>query len=343
MTTGNKLQASVSRKIIYILSCMFLAILIAAMLMPKQISTKIIEEIDSPKSYVFNLLNNQKSVSTWNAWLQEDKDVRLEYIGASTGNGSGYKWESRKIGKGDIQYIEVKDNEKIKAEITVDDDKSNYTQKLSEHEGKTTLEWEFNTYMAFPKNVFAPWLKYSINKHNRRSVENMRKEIEMRKKGKYHGYDVREIAQNQRYFIISRNKVSFDNIASFYAQNLSAIYQKLSLEGITATAAPCALFYEYDEQKMETDMAVAVPVLQSIAVKDLQSVTIPSGNAAYVDYYGNSAEAELAHYALDEYIKDRNFGLHIPVIEEYVTDPLKEKDQTKWLTKIYYIIKPITK
>jgi effector-binding domain-containing protein len=28
----------------------------------------------------------------------------------------------------------------------------------------------------------------------------------------------------------------------------------------------------------------------------------------------------------------------MPVVEEYITDPMTEKDPNKWLTKIYYFV-----
>ena len=83
-------------------------------------------------------------------------------------------------------------------------------------------------------------------------------------------------------------------------------------------------------------MAVAVPVLTPVSIKDLSSVSLASQNAVVIDYYGDGSKSGTAHYAMDDYIKDHNYTRTVPVIEEYVTDPLKDKDQKKWLTKIYY-------
>jgi effector-binding domain-containing protein len=83
-------------------------------------------------------------------------------------------------------------------------------------------------------------------------------------------------------------------------------------------------------------MAVAVPVLTPVAVKDLGSETFPMQNAASIDYYGDSAKNQMAHFALNDYVQDRKLTQTSPVLEEYVSDPIKEKDPSKWLTKIYY-------
>jgi len=43
-----------------------------------------------------------------------------------------------------------------------------------------------------------------------------------------------------------------------------------------------------------------------------------------------------AHEALGAYMEEKNMKLVGAVMEEYVTDPMSEKDQSKWLTKISY-------
>ena len=41
---------------------------------------------------------------------------------------------------------------------------------------------------------------------------------------------------------------------------------------------------------------------------------------------------------MDAYMKANNLPMQTQVIEEYVTDPMHEKDTTKWLTNIYYVL-----
>jgi effector-binding domain-containing protein len=40
---------------------------------------------------------------------------------------------------------------------------------------------------------------------------------------------------------------------------------------------------------------------------------------------------------MDDYLKANKLKAGAPVIEEYVTDPGTEPDESKWLTKIYYL------
>jgi effector-binding domain-containing protein len=181
-----------------------------------------------------------------------------------------------------------------------------------------------------------PIITYTVNKYNKKSISKIQEEIKRRQEGSYHTYKVKEVMLNKKHYVTSRNIVAFEEINNFFSKNVSAILLKLQQEGITATGPACALYYNYDEAKGTADVAVAVPVLSPVSIKDLTSESLPDGNAAVVDYFGDYSKSEYAHYALDEYVKDRGYKLSLPVVEEYITDPLKEKDQSKWLTKIYY-------
>lgn len=336
MTTEIKPKSSILKKIIYILACVLVVILIAGLLMPKDITISLDKAVDVPANYAFNLANNQMSAPLWNAWIIDDKETNVIYDQIVQGKGSGYSWKSKKYGDGSILYTDVVQDKKINADLMMSGTKSSYEQTFLRENGKSHIQWDFKTHMSYPKNAFAPFLKYMINKKNKESIGYIETEVKKRQKGEYFGYTIKESSQNARYFVASRSTISFDQIPQFYTQNLAAIYQKLQSEGITASGAPCAIYYAYNEISKKADMAVAVPVLTPVAVKDLESVNLPVQNAATVDYYGDPSKNQLAHYALNDYVLDR-YGLSTqPVIEEYVSDPLKEKDPSKWLTKIYY-------
>ncbi|MEK6616323.1 MAG: hypothetical protein AABZ32_09465, partial [Bacteroidota bacterium] len=57
---------------------------------------------------------------------------------------------------------------------------------------------------------------------------------------------------------------------------------------------------------------------------------------AYMGGYNGIGEA---HTAMDDYMNEKGCMHIMPIAEEYVTDPDKEADSTKWLTNIYYPVK----
>ncbi len=215
MTTEIKPKRSIFKKMLYILACILVIFLIAGIVMPKDIHTSITSKIDVPSNYAFNLVNNQMSAPTWNAWIIEDKDTEVNYDNIIEGTGSGYTWKSKKFGDGSLKITEVIPDKKIEAALMMQGSESKSTQKFYSENGQSSIVWDFDTHMAYPKNVFAPFLTYMINKKNRQSIDNMVDEIKKRQKGTYFGYDVKESSQNQRYFVTSRSTVTFDQIAQF--------------------------------------------------------------------------------------------------------------------------------
>jgi effector-binding domain-containing protein len=334
-----KPKPSLKKIIGYILLGVLAILIILAIILPRNITINTSKEIAAPSTYVYNLINNQKNMPYWNAWATESKDMVVTYDNISIGKGSGYAWTSESMGNGKISYTDAVVSKSISADLMMEGmDTSRYTINLTEAKDKTKIDWEYHTHLSFPKNIMGPIMGYFIKKYNGKSIANIEAEVLKRKQGIYCGLQLNEVAQNARYFVTSRNKVSFDKISQYYQQNIAAIYQKLQTDGISASGPPCSLFYTYEERAQTTDMAVAVPILSPKAVKDLTSENLQQSNAIVVDFYGNNNDNKLAHNAASDYIKDRKYLYASPIVEEYVTDPLKEKDQSKWLTKIYYYV-----
>ena len=77
----------------------------------------------------------------------------------------------------------------------------------------------------------------------------------------------------------------------------------------------------------------------TIKSKDFTNLELPASKAYKVDYYGWYDKMMPAYAALNA--KINSMGMQHPdlTIEEYVTDPMNEKDTSKIHTVIYYIVK----
>ena len=57
-----------------------------------------------------------------------------------------------------------------------------------------------------------------------------------------------------------------------------------------------------------------------------------------IEYFGSYEKSANAHYAMDAYMKEKGV-IQSFVLEEYITDPMTEKDTAKWQTNIFYFVK----
>lgn len=151
-------------------------------------------------------------------------------------------------------------------------------------------------------------------------------------------YEVKQISWPEKTFIIKRDQVAFDKLSDFFKTNYDAIYGSLQKAGIEATEAPCAVYYAIDEDKQETDLAAAVPVPATAPeVQPFEKLVIPPSTVITTTHYGSYENMHPAYNALEKYLQEHELKRTL-MMEQYFSDPLMEKDTSKWKTDIYFIV-----
>lgn len=312
-------------------------LLILSFVLSKEVNVRESYNFKAPKAYVFNLVNNVKTYPEWNAWITNDPMIELTFDDKTIGQGAGYSWTSDQSGSGSMYYDRVVGMDSIFSTMRFEGmSDSNVNYYFERDDGETKLTWELKSELGIPYNLMKLFFEFSIKKAYKQSFKNIENEIKNRVNGKYGPFQINEVQMKEKHYIMSRDEVAFSNIQRFYTRNLGAIFQKIQNEGLMMDGKPSGLFFMYDENKGVTDMAAAIPVTESISMEGLTSYTIPAGPAVSLDFYGDYAQTQNAHEAIDQYMKDRALLYNPPVVEEYVTDPLEEKDPNKWLTQIRY-------
>lgn len=329
---------TVLKKIGIILGVFLLLFIILGIVMPKNLHVEKTETLDAPANYLYNIANDFKTNPDWNPWNLDDPKMVLIYGEKSEGIGASYSWTSEESGNGSATYTKVIPNEYIEAKLVFDGmDTSKYAFTFKPSGDKTAVTWSMDTRMGFPSNVMGPIFKFIMKRQYGKGLDALealaKKRIE---KKEYFGYIVKEENILERHYIISRSNVAIADIQKYFTQSLGAIFQKVQSEGLTMKGMPSSLFFNYDLTNGMTDMAAAIPVNEEKAIKDLSSITIPKQTGLVIDYYGDFANTGVAHSAMTAYMKDRSLLTNTPSVEEYVTDPLKEKDPSKWLTRVIY-------
>jgi effector-binding domain-containing protein len=335
----NKPRPKILNTIIYILACIGVLILILGLLFPKEFSTEVETSIKAEPQQVYNVASNILNTEHWWSYIaNEVKPSKISLSDIKAANGATLSFTD-KNGEGYFRIDKLDSNKTIGFTISTDGREASHTLSLSKNDDGTTATWNQISKLSYPKNAFFPFIKYRWNKEAKASANLLEKEVTKRiNDTSYYGYKIKQRGQNIRYFQTIRNTVTYDKFGQNYSQNIAAIYQKLAAEGIATKGFPCTVIYNYDQVKGTIDMAAAVEVITPLNIKDLTLESFPPQNTAFVEYFGDSAKNEPAHWALSDYVSDRSYSINLPVIEEYVTDPLKEKDPTKWQTNIYYYI-----
>ncbi|MBK9737533.1 MAG: GyrI-like domain-containing protein [Saprospiraceae bacterium] len=293
-----------------------------------------------PKKILYNAINDLNTQKEWNAKATLDSTFQLSLSGQTKGRDASGSYTSKTYGDGNITIN--KDSVDL---ILMDDNGNNgkikhylysFTEVDSVH---TLLKVEAMSHSGFLSNLLHIIHKWKLKKQINISLDNLDILVKNRFENNiYRGYQIKETAMNQKFFISLRSEVAMENVGQYYTKNISALYQKAIQANITIAGMPCGLYYTWDEKIKKSDMAAALPTLAEVNIPEAETVNIPANTALIIEFKGDNSKAASAHFAIDDYMFDHDLINKAPVIEEYVTDPAKEADPAKWLTNIIYYV-----
>jgi effector-binding domain-containing protein len=137
-----------------------------------------------------------------------------------------------------------------------------------------------------------------------------------------------------------RQQIRWVDITPFYQQHLPIILDEANTTGVKP-GVPTGLIYEWNEKTQQTDIAAAIPVPEGTKIRNpiIGIVDLSASKAVFVDHYGPYDKLRDAYAGLENYLTANKLTRKFPIIEQYITDPGIEKDTSKWLTKIIFLIK----
>ena len=331
------------RILIAILILLLLLALLAMYLSPKKMEVVESVTMDAPANMVYNQVNDFKKWESWSPWAKLDPEAVNTYSDKTSGVGAQWSWKGNDdVGEGTQKIIGIEPGKAIKTSLEFNGmPGTNFSDWTFTPEGdKTKVTWTLDgaesNFFLRPFNLI---FKSSVEKSYKDGLASIKEIVEKRAQEKiYKGYRINEVDVPEKHYLSVRQEIKMDNVQQFYSRNLPALFGKVTAAGIEMDGMPGGLFYKWDETNGLVDMAASIPLKEDVAVAGATMVTIPSGRAIQVDYYGDYDGSVNAHYAIDDYMQDYGILNNVPIVEEYVTDPTVEKDPKKWLTKITYYI-----
>lgn len=319
---------------------LILLLLIIAWFLPREMNVKVSSEMDAPSQYVYNIVNDYKNVPKWDPWSAQDETMKFTYGENTSGKDAWYSWDSEKMSTGKVT---TKSSTPEKIEASIESPVMGICDVIysfaNRKEDKSTMTWEFTSTSRFPMNIMNFIMKSGVKKEFKKGLSNINELVKSRfGNATYDGFEIKEVVMEDKNYVIRRAEVPMSNFMQFYGKNQGAIFQSIQKAGVEMSGNPSLLVYAHNESSGVLDAAVAIPIKENIALSDASTAMLESGKALVVDYYGDSEKSEVAHLALDAFMRDRSIFPKYPVVEEYVTDASTEKDPSKWLTRIIYYI-----
>jgi effector-binding domain-containing protein len=330
----------------FLLSVLVVTIFLSILMPIKQKVERSIT-INAPASVIYQQLIKLENFNKYSVWSQQDSSAKYTITGTDGTVGAGTSWtgDPEISGDGKIEIVSLEENKIIKHQLSFTKPKKGTAEStftLNESNGITSLTWNFDLATPRPWNVFN--LFYSLDKKMGKDFEEslatLKTAIE-----KIYGtaavkkYDVQLMNFPATEFAMIRQQVKWIDLLSFFSEHLPLVYQEVQ----NANASPgiaTGLIYEWDEKAQQADIAAAVSVQAGTKINSpiVQSTDIPASKAVFVNYSGAYDKLPDAYNSIRQYLSENKLKEKTPSIEQYISGPSNEKDTSKWLTKIVFLV-----
>lgn len=332
------------KKLLYVIVGLFVIYLILCLVGPARVHTERSITVNAPADAVKAKIADLKLFhDAWSPWTEKDPAMKTTYAGEIGQPGSSMSWESDKkeVGKGTMTYVStVADTVLYKVVFDGRGESKVYFITTPDGNG-TKVTWAMDMSIGFFGRGFMLFMNMDkmIGPDFEHGLSKLKPVVEAGAAAPAAAsYEVKETTWEARDYIGKKEKLGFDRLAVFFGENLPKAFEYANKNKLEIMTAPSGIFFSFDEAKKETECAAVVGVKKAGDVKGFEVFHVPASKVLMVAYYGPYEKTMGAHEAISTYMKEKNLSQSM-VIEEYVTDPMVEKDTAKWQTNIYYILK----
>jgi effector-binding domain-containing protein len=335
------------KPLIFFLLAALAVTIVLSLLMPTRQKIERSITINAPAALIYQQLVKLENFNKYAAWSQQDSTIKYTLTGrdGSVGTSTAWTGDPGISGAGKIEIVLLERNKTIKHKLIFTQPKNGTAVSvftLKETNGLTTVTWNFDLATPRPWNIFN--LFYSLDKNKGKDFEEslamLKTAIEkMNGAAPAKTYNVQLMNFPATTFAMIRQQVKWSDLLSFFEEHLPIVYQEAQNTNASAGTAS-GLIYEWDQKNQQADIAAAVPLAAGTKIDNpiVQATNIPASKAVFVNYSGAYDKLPDAYNSIHQYLSDNKLKAKIPSIEQYISGPANEKDTSKWLTKIVFLV-----
>ena len=302
--------------------------------------------INSSKSNVFSFVNDYRNWEDFGSWITEDPDIKINYSTLTVGPGASYSWEG-KDGNGDMKTLFIKENDSISQKMNYSGTESSVFWKFKDTIGGTKVTWKTIGKMSFSMKVYTAingGIENIIGKIYEKSLANLDKTLDYeinthtikvnglsKKTGTFY---LKQTFTSKISSVIKNSKIVFYKIITFCKQN-----------NIELNGKPFLIYHTYELVSGLTKVSFCVPIKTQILTSsgsDILAGKLEPFDAIKVTLNGDYSHTQKALDQTKVYI-NANKIVTDPAfshLEVFTTSKTEIKNPSKWVTEIYYPLKP---
>ena len=302
--------------------------------------------IKTPRSTVFDYVNDYKNWETFGSWMQKDSEIKFNYDAKTIGAGAKCSFENGSD-NGDIKTFFVKENDSIAQKANFSGTTAIISWKFKDTIGGTKVTVHSKGKMDIMTKItsfFKGGVTSVLGDIYEKSLRNLDKTLNYEMKT--YSIKVNGIVQRPSGFCLKQtvschiksvgenSKILMARMVHFFKKN------KIPMAG-----KPFVNYDRYDVANDFATISVCIPVRQLIAISDGSDVT--SGEiiaftclkTTLTGDYSHSKEAwaKAKKYIADNGLKENFAGNYTEVYVKTIDDI---KQPSKWITEIYIPVFP---
>lgn len=304
--------------------------------------------IKSPKSTVFNYVNDYRNWETFGSWKKEDPSMTFYYPKNTVGKNATYSWKGSD-GDGEMKTISVRENESIIQKMNFGGSLSDVFWTFKDTLNGTKVTWRSKGTMNFGfkiYSVFQGGADRVIGNMYEKSLTNLDKtlvyELEtynikvnglVKKPGSFY---LKQTITSKISNVSKNLRIMIPKMVHFFQKNNIVMYGK-----------PFVIYHTYDLAKGITRFSVGIPIKEEVFTSEGSDVTsgllypFQAVKTTLTGDYSHNKEAWEKAY---DYISKNNLtenpdGTNLEV---YSKSMIQIANPSQWVTEIYIPIKPKT-
>lgn len=332
------------KKILYVLIGLVVIYVVLCLVGPSQMKIERSIDINASTDLIKSKMADLKFFhETWSPWTEKDPNMKVTYTGQPGQEGSTMAWESDKkdVGKGSMTYKYTHGDTIMESLFFEGQGEAQVYHTVTSNGAMSKVTWTMQNDVPFPFRVMMLFMDIDkmVGPDFEKGLNKLKTALEsMPAEASATHYDVMEMNWEAKTFYGVKEKLAFDKLAEFFGKSYGKIGAALGKAKAQPIGQPKAIYFTFDEKTMMTDVAAVMEVANGTKLEGVEKFETPAGKVLHIEYYGAYDKSANAHYAMDAYMKEKGLTQSY-VLEEYVTDPMNEKDTAKWLTNIFYLVK----
>jgi hypothetical protein len=302
--------------------------------------------ISSPRATVFNYVNDYKNWPKFSSWISEDSSIQSSFSPATNGSGSSFSWQGTNT-IGTIETLYTKQNDSIVQKMEFNETSSNVYWSFKDTIGGTKVTWKSVGKMNFMLKVnsfFNLGTKNTLSKVYDKSLANLDKKLDF--ENSTYAVKINGIVKKLETFYL---KQSFTSKISDITRNANVVFTKIitfcKQNNIVQNGKPFIIYHTYDTIKDLTKVSFCIPIKDQIFTSEgseILSGKLVAFEALKTSLTGNYTYKNKALAETEAYSKAKNIltGSTFTHLEIFTKGKNETLSPSKWLTEIYFPIKP---